>query len=231
MSAHFFLTGTNTEIGKTTVSAALVHAAVRQGLTAAALKPIAAGQELREGRWVNEDVAQLHAVQSAGLTEAEVGPLQLRTPCAPHLAARLEGVTLTREGVLAPLRTVLPRLQFGIVEGVGGFRVPLCPGWDTADLAVDLALPVLLVVGLRLGCINHALLTAEAIAARGLRLAGWVANTVDGQMLQHSENLASLDALLPAPRLGAVPRLESPSPAAVAAHLDTAALQNLMKTP
>lgn len=87
---HFFLTGTDTEIGKTTVSAALVHAAVQQSLTAAALKPIAAGQELVEGRWVNEDVAQLHAVQNAGLTEAEVGPLQLRTPCAPHLLRGLK---------------------------------------------------------------------------------------------------------------------------------------------
>ena len=229
-----FITGTDTEIGKTTCTAALVHAATQRGLRAAGLKPVAAGQELIAGHWVNEDVALLHAAQSVGLSEAEVGPIQLRTPCAPHLAARLEGRPITREAVLAAVAAPLPRLNLALVEGVGGFRVPLdeAAGWDSADLAVDLhrlhGAGVVLIVGLRLGCINHALLTAEAIQARGLPLLGWVGNTVDGQMLQHSENLATLRALLPAPCLGQVPRLEHPTPAAVASFFDAAALDGLL---
>jgi dethiobiotin synthetase len=173
-------------------------------------------------------------VQNAGLSEAELGPLQLRTPCAPHLAARLEGRPIRRAAVLDGLRSLLPRLDIAFVEGVGGFRVPLdeAAGWDSADLARELAAPVILVVGLRLGAINHALLTAEAIAARGLRLAGWVGNSVDGQMLQHAENLATLSSLLPAPCLGRVPRLEAPiNAAAVAQHLDAAALQQTLLAP
>ncbi|MBN8505674.1 MAG: dethiobiotin synthase [Burkholderiales bacterium] len=233
MSRIFFITGTDTEIGKTTCTAALTHWATAQGLRAAGLKPVAAGQEFVDSRWVNEDVLCLHAAQNAGLTEAEVGPLQLRTPCAPHLAARLEGRPIRRAEVMAGIQAVLPRLDMAFVEGVGGWRVPLdeAAGWDSSDLARELAAPVILVVGLRLGCINHALLTAEAIAARGLRLAGWLGNTVDGQMLQHAENLATLAALLPAPCLGRVPRIESPDAASVVQHLDTAALQHALLAP
>lgn len=226
----FFITGTDTEIGKTTTTAALTHWAAAQGLRAAGLKPVAAGQELRDGRWVNEDVLALHAAQRAGLSEAEVGPIQLRTPCAPHLAARLEGRAIRRDEVLAAARAPLAKLDLAFVEGVGGWRVPLdeAAGWDSADFARELAAPVLLVVGLRLGCINHALLSAEAIASRGLTLAGWVGNTVDGSMLQHGENLATLKALLPAPCLGAVPRLQEPTPSAVASHLDDALLKKVL---
>lgn len=230
MTHSFFITGTDTEIGKTTLTTALTHWAAAMGLRAAGLKPVAAGQDLVGGRWVNEDVARLHAVQNAGLSEAEVGPLQLRTPCAPHLAARLEGRPIHRAEVMASLLAVMPRLDLAFVEGVGGFRVPLdeATGWDSADLARELGAPVILVVGLRLGCINHALLSAEAIASRGLRLAGWVGNTVDGQMLQHEENRATLGALLHAPCLGAVPRLAAPSPEAVLAHLDHELLKNTL---
>lgn len=227
----FFVTGTDTEIGKTTTTAALTHWAAGQGLRAAGLKPVAAGQELVDGRWVNEDVLTLHAAQQASLSEAEVGPIQLRTPCAPHLAARLEGRPIRRYAVLAATRAPLAKLDLAFVEGVGGWRVPLDEeaGWDSADFARELAAPVILVVGLRLGCINHALLTAEAIAARGLRLAAWVANTVDGSMLQHGENLATLKALLPAPCLGAVPRLQDPNPEAVASFfLDAELLQKVL---
>ncbi len=230
MTRVFFVTGTDTEIGKTTTTAALTHWAADQGPRAAGLKPVAAGQELVAGRWVNEDVLALHAAQRAGLSEGEVGPIQLRTPCAPHLAARLEGKPIRRDAVLAAARAPLHKLDLAFVEGVGGWRVPLDEevGWDSADFARELGAPVILVVGLRLGCINHALLTAEAIAARGLPLVGWVANTVDGSMLQHGENLATLKALLPAPCLGAVPRLQDPNPEAVASHLDAELLQKVL---
>ncbi|WP_291478060.1 dethiobiotin synthase [Acidovorax sp.] len=218
----FFITGTDTEIGKTAITAALTHLAAQSGLRAAAIKPLAAGQDCVDGRWVNEDVLRLRAASNMDLRDDEVGPLQLRTPCAPHIAARLEGRTISRDSLLAAVRGVAARADIAFVEGVGGFRVPLVPGWDTADLAVDLGLPVVLVVGLRLGCINHALLTAEAVRARGLPLAGWVANTVDAAMPHGADNLEALEAGLSAPLLGHVPRLSDPHPAAIAAHLPKA---------
>ncbi len=224
MTHGFFIAGTDTEIGKTTITAALTHLAVQSGVRAAAIKPLAAGQEFVGGRWVNEDVQRLHAAGVGDVTEDEVGPLQLRTPCAPHIAAQLEGRSIDRATVLASIRHMAARVDFLFVEGVGGFRVPLAPLWDTADLAADLALPVVLVVGLRLGCINHALLSAEAIRARGLALAGWVANTVDAAMPYVDENLRALQTGLDAPCWGHVPRLagSAPAPAEVGAHLSDA---------
>ena len=215
-----FITGTDTGIGKTRIAAALTHLLAAQGWKAAAIKPVAAGQELVDGRWVNEDVRLLREAGNLGLGDAEVGPLQLREACAPHVAARLEQREISREALLAAIRAVGARADATIVEGVGGFRVPLRPGWDTADLAVDLGLPVVLVVGLRLGCLNHALLTAESVRARGLTLVAWVANTVDPAMPHVQDNLASLADGLAAPCWGHVPHLAPPDPAAVAGHLD-----------
>ena len=217
-----FITGTDTEIGKTCVTAALTHALAEAGARVAPVKSLAAGQRQdAQGQWVNEDVLQLHAAQRLGLSLAQVGPVQFREPCAPHIAARLEGRGIARDALLAAIRASARLGELALVEGVGGFRVPLNDLYDTADLATDLALPVLLVVGLRLGCINHALLTAEAIRARGLRLAGWVANTADPHQPHVADNVAALAARfadLGAPCWGRVPRLTDPSPAAVAAH-------------
>jgi dethiobiotin synthetase len=218
----FFITGTDTEIGKTFVTAALTRALAESGLRVAPIKSLAAGQEFIDGRWVNEDVATLHAAQNLGLTDTEVGPLQFREPCAPHIAARLEGRNIDRDALLSAIRATAAKADIALIEGVGGFRVPLTDTWDTADLAVDFDLPVILVVGLRLGCINHALLTAEAVRARGLRLAAWVANTVDPHQPHVADNLASLQAGLKAPCLGHLPRLSDPL--AAPACLDISAL-------
>lgn len=223
----FFITGTDTGIGKTCISAGLTHLLAQAGYQTAAIKSLAAGQDLVDGRWVNEDVAVLRRASNMDLSDAEVGPLQLRTACAPHIAAKLEGVEISREALLASIRRVGARAQVCIVEGVGGFRVPLTPGWDTADLAVDLQLPVVLVVGMRLGCINHALLTAEAVRARGLQLVAWVANTVDADMPYVADNLAALaDARggLQAPCWGHVPRLLDPCAAEFATCLNSASV-------
>ncbi|MFG6442393.1 dethiobiotin synthase [Roseateles sp. LKC17W] len=206
----FFITGTDTEIGKTFVTAALTRALVAAGRRVAPIKSLAAGQELVDGRWVNEDVATLLAAQNLGLLDADVGPLQFRQPCAPHIAAQLEGRRISRDALLAAIHATAAKADIALVEGVGGFRVPLTDTWDTADLAVDLGLPVILVVGLRLGCINHALLSAEAIRARGLRLAAWVANTVDAHQPHVTDNLHALQAGLKAPCLGHLPRLSDP---------------------
>ncbi|HEY8879056.1 MAG TPA: dethiobiotin synthase [Roseateles sp.] len=218
----YFITGTDTEIGKTFVTAALTRALAARGLRVAPIKSLAAGQTWRNSRWINEDVAELLEAQSLDLTDAEVGPLQFREPCAPHIAAKLEGGVIDRDALLKAIRATAAKADLALVEGVGGFRVPLTESWDTADLAVDLGLPVILVVGLRLGCINHALLTAEAIRARGLTLAAWIANTVDPHQPHVADNLASLQAGLKAPCLGHLPRL--PDPLAAPACLDLSPL-------
>ena len=213
----YFITGTDTEIGKTTITAALTHALQQRGLRVTPIKSLAAGTE---ANGLNEDVARLHAAQTLGLTPEQICPLVFKEPCAPHIAAKLEGRSIEAAPLLAAIRATAALGDVALVEGVGGFRVPLVPGFDTADLAEQLGLPVILVVGLRLGCINHALLTAEAIRARGLTLAGWVANTADPSMPHVADNLAALAEGLAAPFWGHVPRLQDPTPAAVAAYLE-----------
>jgi dethiobiotin synthetase len=228
-----FVTGTDTEIGKTLVSAALLRAFARDGLRAAAMKPIAAGAFERDGVWHNEDADQLDAAASVLLPPDIRTPFLLREPAAPHIAAAQENVTLDIARIVDCHAQALKLADIVVVEGVGGFRVPLAATQDTADLAVALNLPLVLVVGMRLGCISHALLTAEAIATRGLRLAGWVANRVDPAMAFADENIAAirdrLDRQYSAPLLGVVPRLDPASPEVAASHLDIAALLQALR--
>lgn len=226
-----FVTGTDTGVGKTHVSAALLHWCAQQGWRSAGFKPVAAGTTLIDGQRVNEDVQALRQTGSVLLADAEVGPLQFEAACAPQISAALEDRHIDPATILSAARHLASRADVVVVEGVGGFCVPLGPEWDTADLAVAIGLPVILVVGLRLGCISHALLTAEAIRTRGLLLAGWIANTVDPDMAHSEGNLASLHHEITrrhqAPCLGVVPWLDTPLPAAVAAHLDAAALKRV----
>jgi dethiobiotin synthetase len=219
-----FVTGTDTEIGKTLVSSAILHKLVQQGVRACGMKPIAAGAEERDGMLHNDDAAMLRAAGNVQLPQRITTPYLLREPCAPHIAASLEGVTIEPVPIITAYAEILGASDATVVEGVGGFCVPFSPDFDSADLAVQLGLPVVLVVGMRLGCINHALLTAEAIVARGLVLAGWVANQVDPDMRFADENVAELARRLPAPLLGRVPRLTEPSAAAAAAHIELANL-------
>ena len=145
---------------------------------------------------------------------------------------KMQSLTIDRTAIIASIQATAARAQIALVEGVGGFRVPLIPGWDTADLCADLQLPVVLVVGMRLGCLNHALLTAEAIRARGLQLVGWVANTIDADMPYMDDNLLTLADVrdgLQAPLWGHVPRLKEITPAAVAAHLDKVLVLNALQ--
>ena len=220
MSQRYFVTGTDTEIGKTTIAAGLLHAARLRGLSTAAVKPVAAGCETTVAGLRNDDALALQAECNPQLDYELLNPVALAPPIAPHIAAREAGLTLTAGQLAAACSWVFERgAQLTLVEGAGGWRVPLNDRQTLADLAIELGIPVILVVGLRLGCINHALLTAEAIAADGLRLAGWVANQVDPQMDRQQHNLQTLRELLPAPCLGVVPRIEPLSAAAVAAHL------------
>jgi len=215
-----FVTGTDTEIGKTLISSAMLHALVQAGVRACGMKPVAAGAELRDGVWHNDDCDQLAAAGNVHLQPSITTPFLLREPAAPHIAAALEGVEISPVPILAAYVEINAASDAVVVEGVGGFRVPLNDEFDTADLAEQLGLPVVLVVGLRLGCISHALLTVEAIAARGLVLAGWVANETQADMAFADENIAALEQRIDAPLLGRVPRLEQATAQAAAAYLD-----------
>jgi dethiobiotin synthetase len=220
----YFVTGTDTEVGKTLISSALLHVLSHRGLRTSGMKPVAAGAEMRDGAWYNEDVASLAAASSMALPRSVTTPYLLREPAAPHIAASLENIAIDAQHIRSCYDQIATDADAVVVEGVGGFRVPLSAGYDTADLAQDLGLPVILVIGLRLGCLNHALLTAEAIAARGLKLAGWVANGVIPEMPYGEANVAALTDRLQAPSLGAVPWLPVPSPIAAADYLDFSCL-------
>ncbi len=216
MNQAYFLTGTDTEIGKTFITCALLHYAAQRGLRAAGIKPVAAGTD-PEGR--NEDVESIRAASNVALPDAIINPYCFQAAIAPHIAAAEEGVTIDFAPIATACDHARQQADLLIVEGVGGFRVPLGVDRDSADLAVALGLPVILVVGLRLGCINHALLTAEAIAARGLPFVGWVANQIDPAMPRLAENIATLNQRLGAPLLGIVPHLPGSDPAVAARHL------------
>lgn len=309
-----FVTGTDTEVGKTLISCALLHALAQVSRRACAMKPVAAGavfvpegtpapmhpmalaaesaahftefnmplpqgsdfasavtasnvrheqmqdilqQQARArlvqqqalgmladqgsghgshalssglagpaGSWHNEDVDLLQAHSQLKLPAEQIAPYLFRAASAPHIAAMREQRSIERETIMAAYHRLRAQSDALVVEGVGGFRVPLADDFDTADLAQELGLPVILVVGIRLGCLNHALLTAEAIAARGLTLAGWVANLMDDGMPYAFDNCTALAARLPAPLLGCVPRLSTASAAAAAACLDFSLLPN-----
>ena len=220
MSSAYFIAGTDTDVGKTTIAAGLLHAARSAGMSTAAGKPVASGCELTPKGLRNADALALMAQCSLPLSYAEVNPMAFEPAIAPHLAAREAGVALTVQSLSGPMLHILDKgADFTLIEGAGGWRVPLADQDNLSDLAMALGLPVILVVGMRLGCINHALLTAEAIARDGLQLAGWVANIIDPKTSRLEENLATLAERLPAPCLGRVPRLKAVTAEAVAEYL------------
>ena len=213
-SAHtpaWFVAGTDTEVGKTFVSCALLHRLRLQGVRAIGMKPVAAGTD---GAGKNDDVEALIAAAGVQAARELINPYLFAPAIAPHIAAAEAGRTIDLETILAAFKRLRGMADAVLVEGVGGFCVPLGADCDTADLAEKLALPVILIVGMRLGCINHALLTQQAIAARGLPLAGWIANRIDPQMSRCDENLAALQERLSAPLLGVVPANSTPEKAA-----------------
>jgi len=223
MSTALFVAGTDTGIGKTHASCTLLHALRAAGLRSTGMKPVASGCIETMHGLQNEDALALRAASSAPLPPySRSNPVVLREPLSPHLAAAHEGVTIA----LPPLRAAFDALYAEhdavVVEGVGGWRVPLAPGLFASDIAKEWGLPVIFVVGLRLGCLSHSLLSAEAIRADGCRLAGWIANRIDPTMDAMEENLTTLRELLPAPCLGVLPH--GVAPAQTVAALDLAAL-------
>jgi dethiobiotin synthetase len=211
MPAHFFVTGTDTDVGKTLISEGLIHAANMQGLSTAALKPVAAGCENTPDGLRNNDALILQKAINTTLSYEQINPVALAAPMAPHVAAAQEGRSLRASQLAGFCRGVLmQRTDFVVIEGAGGWRVPLNARETLADVAKILSLPVIMVVGMRLGCLNHAYLTAEAIRRDGLVLAGWVSNHIDPKMPAYAESLAGLEQGLGAPCLGHIPFLSRP---------------------
>jgi dethiobiotin synthetase len=218
-----FITGTDTGIGKSVVSAALLAALNANTHRAAGMKPVASGCRQTPQGLRNED-AELLIAHSAGTPDyALVNPVALPEAIAPHLAAKHSGVDIRLDPINVAFAALSTNSDFVVVEGVGGWMVPLSDTLMQADLVRVLRLPVILVVGLRLGCLNHAQLSARAIIGDGCELAGWIGNRIDPQMHCAEENLASLRALLPAPCLGVLPHASAPDPRALAMHLRDAA--------
>lgn len=212
MPRGYFVTGTDTGVGKTLVTCALLHAFARAGKSVAGMKPVAAGSEA--GRWADVD-----ALVEASTIDPQPGLANLYAfdpAIAPHIAAELAGTTMEIDAIARAFDELSRRAEVVAVEGVGGFLVPLNAQDTTADLARRLGLPVLLVVGMRLGCLNHALLTRRQIAACGLGCAGWVANCIDPRMLELDANIRSLEKRLACPLVGVVPFQANPRPASVA---------------
>jgi dethiobiotin synthetase len=224
MAEGYFITGTDTGVGKTLVASALLHAFAVAGKRSVGMKPVAAGCVATPDGLNCEDVDVLRAAGNVDAPLRLINPYALATPVAPHIAATQAGVTIELGIIQHAYTALIQAADIVIVEGVGGFRVPLNATEDTADLARLLDLPVIMVVGMRLGCLNQALLTGEAVLARGLRLAGWVANQIDPGMDSFDENLESLRERLPCPLLGIVPWQPVPQLAAIAARFELTAL-------
>ena len=222
---QFFITGTDTDAGKTLITQGLLEKANQAGLQTIGLKPVAAGCEPSAEGLRNSDALFLQQAASIKLSYAEVNPFALEPPIAPHLAALEVGKRLSAERIAAVCRgAMMTKYDFLLVEGAGGWRVPLNERETFARVPALLNMPVILVVGMKLGCINHAMLTAEAILRDGLEIAGWVANRVDPNMEQYEGNVDTLKHVFRFPLLGEVPYLEDRSAASVAKFLDISVL-------
>jgi dethiobiotin synthetase len=220
MPRSFFVTGTDTGVGKTLVCCALLYGFAALGKSVIGMKPVAAGAIRSADGMVNDDVALLRAASNIEAPPQLVNPYCFELPIAPHLAAEHAGAAIELAAIVSAYRQLAALADIVIVEGIGGFCVPLNHDEDSADLAQCLGLPVILVVGLRLGCLNHALLTAQAIRAKGLELAGWIANRIDPALAAVDGNVFALAERLAAPLLGEVKFAVAPDSRRIAALID-----------
>ncbi|MCW8825477.1 MAG: dethiobiotin synthase [Gammaproteobacteria bacterium] len=220
MANGFFITGTDTGIGKSWCSAALIWKLQQQGFNVAGMKPIASGcVETAEGL-KNEDALLLQQFSSQPIPYSEINPYAFKPAIAPHIAAEQADICINLESIKQNFDVISSRFDFTIVEGVGGWLVPLNDQQSVADLATTLGLPVIMVVGIRLGCINHALLTAQQIQQSGCQLVGWIANTTDVEMKEIQRNIETIDAMVDAPLLGTTPFLKQFDQQQLAAAID-----------
>jgi dethiobiotin synthetase len=220
MGKAYFITGTDTGVGKTLVAASLLRLAHEQGMSTLGLKPVAAGCELIDGQWMNDDARVLMEASSVAVDYPTINPVALQEAMAPQIAAEREQRQIRCADLIEHCRPLLDKADFTVIEGAGGWQVPLNNSETMANLAVGLNCPVILVVGIRLGCINHALLTAAAIRQSGLKLAGWVANHIYSGMAVMDENVATLEQRLGAPLTGRLPRQDEIDIAAFSRQLN-----------
>ncbi|MEE2731048.1 MAG: dethiobiotin synthase [Pseudomonadota bacterium] len=227
MKHRFFITGTDTDAGKTFVTVLLLAALKAKGLSTLALKPLAAGCEEIDGELRNDDALKLQAAMTLDVSYQQVNPIALKSAIAPHLAAAEEERRLSVDRLAGLIRgALMTPADVTLIEGAGGWLVPLNERETLANLVKELQLPVILVVGVRLGCLNHALLTAQAVAAAGLPLAGWVANCIDPDAARVEENIQTLRTMLPAPCLGVVPHAPAVTMGDLVSSIDTDLLLN-----
>jgi len=217
----YFLIGTDTGVGKTLVSCALLHAFAAQGKRVVGFKPVAAGCDEDDH---NEDAKQLREAGTVHATYGQINPYCFPHPIAPHLSARHAGSRIDFSRIFASYDELAGQSDEVIVEGVGGFCVPLNEKQDSVDLVKQLDIPVILVVGMRLGCLNHALLTMRAIADAQIECAGWIANVLDADMLAMQENIDTLRERIQVPLLGVIPYQSQPDAREAAKHLQLAPL-------
>ncbi len=218
MAQGYFVTGTDTGVGKTLVACALLHGFAAAGRTVVGMKPVVAGRE--RGRW--RDIDALLRASTAPVERDLASPYAFEPAIAPHIAADLVGVPIEIERIAGAYSELARRADVVIVEGVGGWLVPLNEQQTSADLAARLGLPVVLVVGMRLGCLNHALLTRRQIDASGLRCAGWVANCAFPGFSELQANIRALESRLGSPLLGVIPHLRGADPLTAAEFLSPA---------
>ena len=214
-----FVIGTDVGVGKTLVASALVHLLRSHGFHTVGMKPVAAGATLDHGRWRHADLEQLAAAGSFSLPDRALSPYLFRQALAPHIAAEMAGIVMVLDEMVDSFDVLATWADVVVVDGVGGFRVPLSEEFDSADLASALNLPLILVVGIKRGCMSHALLTTEALRARGLALIGWVANVIDAELPEAQRHVAALRSRIAAPCLAQIPRMVSPDAATVARRL------------
>lgn len=201
MKQAFFVTGTDTDVGKTYVACKLIAQYIAQGYKVVGMKPVAAGCHCVDGSWVNDDVLKLETASNVKAPRELINPYSFKQAIAPHIAAKKAGVNIEVNVIKQAFDALTKLADIVIVEGAGGFLVPLNNDETTADLAAALNIPIVLVVGMKLGCINHSLLTVEAIKSRNLQLHGWVANQIEPNMPMFEENEASLAARIKQPKL------------------------------
>lgn len=214
-----YVTGTDTGVGKTVASAALLHRLQAAGLRAVGMKPVASGCERTADGWRNDDALRLQAASQPRPAYDDINPYALEAATAPQLAARAMGVRMDPARIGSAHDLLLAQADVVVVEGVGGWAAPLDDGLDQAALVAMLDLPVVLVVGLRLGCLSHARLTARAVEADGRSLVGWIGSSVDPDFAERDDYVELLRAALPAPCLGVLPHAASPDPQAMAQWL------------
>jgi len=199
----FFITGTDTNIGKTAITCSLIAKCIEEGFRAGGMKPVAAGCHIENGYMISDDVKKIIEVSNVDLNIKEINPYSFELPIAPHISFKSNEIDIHL--IKKYLRSFENKMDYFFIEGVGGYAVPLTETFTTADLVENLDIPVILVVGMKLGCINHALLTVESILNKKQKLCGWVANRIDGDMQAYEENFSFLKEKIKAPCLGEVP--------------------------